>query len=381
MAPPPHPKEIWHVNAPAIHANTLFPAAVLGLAVLLLPALSLVSSATAASARPAAQPRACSFTANPYSVRRSVLTACGYKLFTVQSVRALPGGGEAYTYDDAGLRVTEPVPPKGFDPLTAPASRLREYGLPLPSQLGHRQWVKAMRALRFTTPPRTIIAGGDIAADTIDNFDVAGWADQGHSDYNDVVTNYTEPSISSSSCPNPLAEVTSVGLGQGGSNGTLALAGTAYGLGHPHGAFQQLSIPGNAFPLVWSSWNGRAGDTMTASVSYDIAAANNYDYFVEDEATGQDLSIVASSSHYDGTSANFFTSLPNPPTNLANFGTIPFTGAQAGRGTTNTTFHNLDYYAVVTNYTMVDGGGTRMAYSPEIYGDGSDFEIHQNSCD
>lgn len=372
---------------PSLRRPRIFPVVLLGLAIAAVPVLSLGSSAGAAATRPAGQPRACSFSASPYSEPRSVLSECGYKLYPVRSIHALPGGGKAYVYDEDGLKLVEPVPPKGFNPLTASARRLREYGLPVPNRTGRRAWLRAMRVWHPPTPPRTLIAGGPLRGSIIDEMSSnwAGWLDTGHSDYNYASANYTEPSISDSSCPAPLSEFTWVGLGGASSTSSLAQAGTAYGDGHPHGAFQELSTADNSYPPTWSTWDASAGDPMYTEVTWDQAKASNYEYFVEDDSNGNSYVIIAYSASYTGTTADFITEAPSDGpdagdyTNLSNFGSIPFTGAIAGRGTSTTTTHNLDYFDEIDNLTMTNGS-TTLAFSPEIYGDGSDFTIKQSNC-
>lgn len=67
---------------------------------------------------------------NPYTVAKSFLQHCKDGVYPVQKVLSLKGGGNAYVYDVAGVRTTDLVPPAGFDPLTASASQLAEYGYP-----------------------------------------------------------------------------------------------------------------------------------------------------------------------------------------------------------------------------------------------------------
>ncbi len=367
------------------------PVSLSGAAVLLLAGLPQPGVAASVSGHPAgrlsATSRACSFAGSLYAVRQSRLRRCGYQLDAVRSIRALPGGGRAYLYDDDGLRLEEPVPPRGFDPLTASARQLREYGLPLPSQLGRKNWVRAMRVAKFGTPPRTLIAGGGFRMSVSDttNSHWAGWLAEGHSDFNDVTANYVEPSISASSCTSNTAEGTWVGLG-GWNTNDLAQAGTAYGTGHPHGAFQELITDSNSFPPTWSTWDASAGDTMLAYVTYDRAAPDNFRYFVEDTLTGQMFNTIAYSSNYDGSSADYITEAPYEVgygfENLANFSDIPFTNADAGYGTTSSVTHVLSYWATQLNITMVNGSsGDVMAFSPSIYGDGSDFTMKHRDCD
>src|ERR1700729_155462 len=93
----------------------------------------------------AAAPRCqSSFNADAYA--RAAVAACGYKTFGRTSVRALPGGGRAYGYDENGHTVDFLIPPAGFDAATATAAQLSEYGLPPRprSAGGMAAWKRAM---------------------------------------------------------------------------------------------------------------------------------------------------------------------------------------------------------------------------------------------
>lgn len=68
---------------------------------------------------------------NVFSSSPAALRACGLLVFPLSAVKPLPGGGRAYIYNEGKYGVvTELVPPKHFDPLTASEAQLNEYGFP-----------------------------------------------------------------------------------------------------------------------------------------------------------------------------------------------------------------------------------------------------------
>jgi hypothetical protein len=89
----------------------------------------------------------CSGAFNPYGARRALLAACGEHVAPLVAERSLPGGGKSYTYDVDGVNETTPIAPRGFDPVTASAAKLAEYGFP-PRPAGGRAlktWLTVMR--------------------------------------------------------------------------------------------------------------------------------------------------------------------------------------------------------------------------------------------
>jgi hypothetical protein len=90
-----------------------------------------------------------------YRASRSRLTACGDHIYSLQAVRPLAGGGSSYRYDVDGLSVAMLVPPAGFNPLTASAAKLAEYGFPTRPRRGRalRSWLFSMRRVHMLKPP------------------------------------------------------------------------------------------------------------------------------------------------------------------------------------------------------------------------------------
>lgn len=101
-------------------------------------------------------PANCNFGANSFAYAPSALQSCGYDAWPLTSTTALPGGGEAYAYDEgSGDVVTTIVPPSSFQPLTATAAQLAEYGFPPRPAAGtptYTDWFKEMSVYKGPAP-------------------------------------------------------------------------------------------------------------------------------------------------------------------------------------------------------------------------------------
>jgi hypothetical protein len=323
---------------------------------------------TAAARLSASASSKCAFSSNPYSVRHSLLKECGYTFVPRAGVQSLPGGGKSYIYHLGKLTIRYNIPPHGFDILTASPAQLREYNLPSRRILGSK-WAAEMRQASITAPPATLIEGPvKFAIPSCGKSGVcwAGYVDTGHSNYNNASANWVEPSISSDSCGSPSAEGTWVGLG-GWTSGDLGQDGTAYGTGHPHGAWWEV-LPNGP---VYSSWTGAAGDAVSA---YTAHSSSGYSFYVEE---GKHLlSPNVQGGPYSGSSADYITEAPG--TYLANFGKIPITAAYSYYGSSGAYgVGQLSHTKVI----MKDHIGHTLAQPGPIYGPFSDdFTMQDNHC-
>jgi hypothetical protein len=315
---------------------------------------------------PASGPGQCAFSKNPYSVPRAVLAACGYRFINRSYIANLPGGGKSYVYYVAGHKVMYNVPPRGFNVLAATHRQLREYNIPSRGLLGGTQnWNRVMGRVRFTAPPAVLIEGPRKFYVHSGNW--SGYVDTGHSNYNGVGVDFTEPHIGSSVCSND-AEGTWVGLG-GYTSSSLGQDGTAYGTGHPHGAWWEVLPAGP----VYSSWDGSAGDTIDATTTWDTTTSK-WNFAVIDGS--HILNPAEQGGSYSGSSAEFITERPGSY-NLSNFGTIPFTNAYSYYGSTGR--HGVGQVSH-TEIIMWDGS-RNMATPSSISGTNSQkFSITQNHC-
>jgi hypothetical protein len=285
------------------------------------------------------------------------------------------------------------VPPRNFNPLTASPARLKEYGLPsVKAAGGRKKWVKLMRGVHFSAAPKMLVMGGPAnpghAYGTTSRL-WSGYAAQGHANFNEVSAYYDEPYIGSSNPVCPVAklnEATWVGLGGwystgGGAYPYIAQVGTAWGDPNQpnlHNEFQELVIDSAGdFGPVWGP-QVTFGDNMYAEVSWG-SPANNYTYYIEDQShTSATINKTNYSAHYNGLTADVVTE-HYEGAYMANFGTITFTTAQAGTGTTSSNINALGSYSTLA-ITLVDGNGDTQAYPNPFYGNGYDFTNNDRQC-
>jgi hypothetical protein len=336
-------------------------------------AVAVPSAALARPTHPRVSPAACAAVANPYRAKVTTLSACGYKFFPRQRTRALPGGGTSYVYNVDGGTLTYNIPPAGFDALTASPNQLREYNLPSKAVLGTRSWTTMMRNLHFVTPARTLIQGPASTAFVINSGNWAGVVASGHSDYNEVIADYTEPHIGSSVC-SPDAEGTWVGLG--GVSDALGQEGTAYGTGHPHGPWWEI-VRANDSNLTgpnYQNWTASAGDHISTVLVYN---GSKYTFTLDDDTSGRVMSVSYTTTVYGGNTAEVITEVPGGY-DLSNFGTIPVSNAKAVAGSTTKDLAGFTY----NRYQIWDGSRVMAsATAPTNPSGGSKFSISQSHCD
>ncbi|ACV58557.1 hypothetical protein [Alicyclobacillus acidocaldarius] len=89
----------------------------------------------------------------------SKVSTISTQALTASSVQTLPDGGQEYIYYINGVKNVFPVPPKGFNPLTATDAQLREYGFPpRPSDPQNlQQWEQEMSHWKRTLPPKVVM--------------------------------------------------------------------------------------------------------------------------------------------------------------------------------------------------------------------------------
>ena len=166
---------------------------------------------------------------NPWTATATCLAAHGYHSIAPTGRQTLPGGGYEYIYTQGGHQTDYPVPPPGFQPLSASNTLLRTYGFPTrprsPKQLP--AWVSAMRAYRSTVPVPHLVrrtAPGHLTAAPTASTIWAGYVNIGTSGtYSAVATDLSQPNLYPTRCSTD----TWVGwVGLGGYLGTVALGDT-----------------------------------------------------------------------------------------------------------------------------------------------------------
>lgn len=333
----------------------------------------------------------------PYRASRSLLTACGDHIYSLQAVRPLPGGGSSYRYDVDGRSVAMLVPPAGFNPLTASAAKLAEYGFPTRPRSGQalRSWLFSMRRAHMLRPPDYLVSGPGAAAfspDTLgkpsglpasscsgtpsNNPCWAGNVATGHT-YTNVYADWLEPTITKADCSTPQAEGTWAGLG-GVSTDPLVQAGTQDGAGGTaHQAWWELTPGAAVFEPLYATVGGEFHVNIEQTSS-------GYSIFLENDYTGSSLPAIKVSTGDDGSTAEFIVEDPNggekasSPTYLIRFGTFEVEDAEASDDG-GSVFKGLASWPH-TDYTMTHGSDT-MAYAGSAFNSGDSWYDYHSNCD
>lgn len=177
-------------------------------------------------------PLVCGAPFDPYAYTQAAVSACGYQTFPLAAVRALPGGGSSYKYRVNGATVRFYVPPANFDPRTAAAAKLNEYGFPS-RPTGHAalsRWRTHMSGWKGAVTPPPFLAESHTSADSVLSEVHSGYAVSGSDGtYTHAEAWYIQPTFYSSRCSTN-AEATWAGLGgYNGAGNILAQDGTLHG--------------------------------------------------------------------------------------------------------------------------------------------------------
>lgn len=328
-----------------------------------------------------------------YAVPRSFLVRCGDHVFPLQHIERLPGGGEAYIYDVDGMSSVTRIPPPGFNPLTASASRVAEYSYPPRPSGGQAlwSWKAIVRDMHFITPPRYEVGlrqrptrrpvlqpGQKPDYGVVENPIWAGNMATVHT-YRDVYANWLEPTTHINYCSTPNAESTWVGLG-GYNTATLAQAGTAVGEGSSgvsdHQAWYEL-INGSTDVFVALPVTATVGEEFTAEVD---RVSGGYYIFVKNDYTGASWGHTIGFSPYDGSTAEMIEEDPYGGNangvRLRKFDTFKVEDAEASED--GVQYHGLAYFdhdAMVMVYN-----GTELAYPGAAINNGDTWHDYFDHC-
>ncbi len=295
------------------------------------------------------------------------------------SVTSIPGGGTLYSYDDNGTTQNFPVPPSGFDPLTASASQLAEYDFPprpptsQPKTLA--EWQTVMTDYRSTVKPDPIFTCtplfsqpehsppsllGTILNTALNSSPSGNWsgyeANGSANQYVAVQGDFTQPTDSTSKCASNAEESTWVGLGGEKSTAGLVQDGTAlneniappvplaYSTYQPWYEILNGQPNSNFGPDYLGTFAISPGDSIHEYISYETST-NTVDFYIADNTNGTSgafdwdisLAVLKFGAYYDGSTADWITEAPGggpanggPP--LANYGSINWNTAQAELG-------------------------------------------------
>jgi hypothetical protein len=263
------------------------------------------------------------------------------------SAQLLPGGGYSYNYVIDGVDSEYLVPPASFSPLHASAATLSEYGFPAQPAVASQRaaWHQAMASYVSVPPPQLCLTslrlGLQAAPATVPVSHNSHWAGY-HSTASGnawvgVQGQWTQPKVGNCNCNLP-ADF-SIWAGLGGIYGGLLQAGTSVveatnGSVTATAFYEWLNTSGGGTPAI-TVGNVKAGQAIYTQTSYQTSSHIANFYL---EANGKSFPIKPrklSSSYYNGRTAEWIVERPclnlkcSVLGDLANFGTLTWTGAQA----------------------------------------------------
>jgi hypothetical protein len=377
------------------------PSLIASLAVLALTALAAFLAAGQSVARAATLTRAGSCQASsPLAVSRPAVTP-----LQPISVKPLPDGGRAYVYSmPDGSTATFPVPPAGFDPLHASDAQLAEYGFqarPPSDSVAYASWAETMSSYR-STPVPAIALGPTIshpnqhaaASTPFDGFVNGSWGGwianwgAGTTHYVATEMDFTEPSVSSTSC-SVSSEAAWTGLGgyntvklvQDGvevpTNATSLCSSKASGY---CAWYEYLNDGNNHGPTIMSNVTIHSGDNMHLYTVYS-SALGRINFYVADNTTGTSQSVIINNvgtTYYDDSSGDFIGAEPYGGTPLKHFSTFSTRNSYAEN--TAGTWTTISSARYPTKATLVNGFGTVLATTGNLNSSGTGFSMTWLRC-
>jgi hypothetical protein len=357
------------------------------------PARKLIALASAAAVLPlsaavvnpgiassATAPPDCNSSFNPYSFTPAQLSACGITTFPQASTNGLAAGGSTVNYTVNGALVQILIPPAGFDPSTATATQLDQYGFPPPPKdpAAVAQWKAMLSTWAGSAPAPPFLAETTQTADTTLSDNWSGYEVTGPSgQFTLAQAHYDEPTFGSSRCSTN-EESTWAGIGGAHLGDPLGQAGTAHnepGLAN-HQAWWEVVPDVNTVAINLTTAAGHHFFTSTRRIT------GGYQFFVEDVATNTTQAVNAMINHYSGDSAEAIAERPTTSSgalaDLSNFGTLTFLQSLANGNGINT----YNPQGVRHGVHMTSNGlstGTDLA-DPSAIGSGGSFTDTQHSC-
>lgn len=328
---------------------------------------------------------------NMYTADAATLAACDLVAYPVASVTQLPGGGTETTYATPGAPQSEITPPASFDPGTASAAQLAEYGIPpepaASDATGQAQWKAMISHMVNPGPAPSEIIGSNAPQFRRDPISYVqngptGWA--GYTDnestgyFHYAWGDYDEPTLYSSSCGSSTAAVPWVGIG-GVDTNNFGQAGTEIGA-ESGGAEHQFWYETNVGTIYWKDFYATAGNGFVVDVYYDTSN-DDYYYYGYNQATGVYHTYPSYSSTYGGATTDFVVERLKSGY-LSNFGTMEWFYAESASQQ-----YPLDYYPY-WNWQLLSNGSpeatandtTGSTTTPGPVSGAGPFYIHQNWC-
>jgi hypothetical protein len=271
----------------------------------------------------------CNSSFNPYHYTEAQVRACGYATFPMVAAANLADGGSAVEYNVKGVMVKNLIPPAGFQPESATAAQLDEYGFPPrptdPTLL--TRWQQEMSGWRGAAPPSPFLAEThlQVTADSVYGNNIwAGYvitAQPGSiSAFSHVEGWYYEPTFGPSRC-SPTTEVTWAGLGgyvDPYNGGWLAQDGTAWNSSGVdlHEAWWEI-VPENNLTAI--NYYATPGVIMDVSVRVISGGFRFWFYNYAGTSMAFDKPFAQATNSLSAEVIVERPTVGNAPTNLANF--------------------------------------------------------------
>ncbi len=298
-----------------------------------------------------------------------------------ERVEELPDGGYIYTYIVRGVEHHFPVPPDGFNPLTATDEQLETYCFPRRPVTRDAEsmeaWYELIGNYVSTPVPAISVSAIDHEQDDVvqsndsratssrKSYNWAGYAVTG-SIYTQVQMNYVEPTIISAVSNAKSCEW----VGIGGYSDRLVQAGTEQEGTRTHSAWYEY-LNNNSeetyHPMTYiDSLTINAGDSIHVYIAFQ-KANNRFEYYIANNTTGKSSSVyiddVPADIYYDGTTAEWIVERPinertRYPYPLCNFESITLSNCQFTTNANNTWRKVGDYNN--DKWTMYDVDFTRV---------------------
>lgn len=280
----------------------------------------------------------CHSSFDPYQEPASFDESCGDTIVFRTSISGRPDGGVNYNYStrSRGGTVTVPIPPPGFDPVTASPAERAAYGVPPePTDISQQAaWANRAKRLHWSPPPPffAMIPTQAPVAVTHNFYNWAGYA-AFNGNFTEAGAGYVEPAIGPS-CAGA-EEVTWSGIGGDEvdvpTSTFVEQDGTGWGVPdlQAHQAWWEIYPTYNVTPMALIT---NAGDLVTATTSFDgnvpQTAWGLFTFTVTDQTTGTTETIDATAQN--GYSLATAEGVVERPTTLgqvsplANTGTVDF---------------------------------------------------------
>lgn len=289
-------------------------------------------------------------------------------------VTTLADGGKVYKYRIAGEINEVPVPPAGFNPLTASAKALSTYGLPArpaasAAAATKTQWTTRMRAFKRPSDPGLCVTAYRTQRAGTTAGKLLNWA--GFTEYHKASRSYYVGATgdfvqtkAKASCAG--ATWTGwVGIGGYYSGGGLIQAGSYRGSGGGvHAFYEYLDNKGKGPNVInMPSVKVKNGQHIHASVIYQRSSKLTT-FYVYDTTNGtyQTVKKTLAAKYYDGRTAEQVDerlTVNKALSNLYHFGTDPWTHSRAMRSSDGK-WHGLSSQAHA-KITMVNSSGQTLA--------------------